>query len=75
MSNGSSSPDQDTLWNIHYSDRGNQPCITGTPIRCGDLIRLEHSKTGKNLHSGHAFKAPLSDLQEVSGFGVDGDGD
>ena len=75
MSNGSSSPDSNTLWLIHDSDREGQPCETGKPIKCGDLIRLEHSKTGKNLHSGHAFKAPLSDFQEVSGFGVDGEGD
>ena len=27
---------------------------TGEPVKCNDIIRLEHSGTGKNLHS-HAY--------------------
>lgn len=49
-------------------------CDVGTPVKCGDVVRLEHLDTGKNLHS-HLFRAPLSGFQEVSGFGENGYGD
>jgi dolichyl-phosphate-mannose--protein O-mannosyl transferase len=49
-------------------------CEVGTPIKCGDHIRLEHVETKKNIHS-HLFRAPLSGNQEVSGFGDGGNGD
>jgi hypothetical protein len=51
-----------------------EPAELGTPVKCGDHIRLEHGETGKNLHS-HLFKAPLSGNQEVSAFGEHGVGD
>ena len=44
------------------------------PIACGQKIRLEHLATKKNLHS-HLFSSPLSDQQEISAFGVEGEGD
>lgn len=44
------------------------------PIACGTTIRLEHLATGKNLHSHH-FPSPLSNNQEVSAFGENGEGD
>lgn len=53
---------------------GLNPFYFRDPIQCGDLIRLEHLLTKKNLHS-HLFSAPLSHGQEVSAFGKDGDGD
>jgi len=43
-------------------------------MKCGDLIRLEHIQTGKNLHS-HDVRSPLSHMNEVSGFGTNGEGD
>jgi dolichyl-phosphate-mannose--protein O-mannosyl transferase len=43
-------------------------------VKCGDIVRLEHVETGKNLHS-HLFRAPLSGNQEVSGYGEKGVGD
>ncbi len=49
-------------------------CEIGRPLKCGDIVRLEHADTGKNLHS-HLFRAPLSGNQEVSGFGERGGGD
>ena len=36
----------------------------GTPVECGDIIRLSHSPTKMFLHS-HLHKAPLSGNQEV----------
>ena len=46
-------------------------CTSGEPIRCGDMVRLTHVKTKKNLHS-HGIAAPLTRYNfEVSGFGGD----
>ncbi|XP_064081701.1 stromal cell-derived factor 2-like [Macrobrachium nipponense] len=49
-------------------------CKRGEPIACGQTIRMEHLPTKKNLHSHH-FSSPLSDLQEISAFGEEGEGD
>lgn len=63
-----------SLWLVKEAARSD-PCEIGTPVKCGDSIRLEHVDTRKNLHS-HLFKAPLSGNQEVSGFGDEhGNGD
>ena len=50
------------------------PKINGDPVLCGDVIRLEHIGTGKNLHS-HAFKSFITNSQEACAFGEDGNGD
>jgi dolichyl-phosphate-mannose--protein O-mannosyl transferase len=48
---------------------------TAERITCGSIIRLTHLNTMKNLHS-HNVKSPLSQQQEVSGYGKgDGFGD
>lgn len=44
------------------------------PIKCGDVIRLQHMETKRNLHS-HLFSSPLSNQQEVSCYGEEGAGD
>uniref|UniRef100_A0A1B0D2S3 MIR domain-containing protein n=1 Tax=Phlebotomus papatasi TaxID=29031 RepID=A0A1B0D2S3_PHLPP len=50
-------------------------CERGEPVSCGDIIRLQHVTTKKNLHSHH-FQSPLSGNQEVSAYGDDqGEGD
>lgn len=50
-------------------------CVRGEPIKCGDIIRLEHIATKRNLHS-HRVSSPLSGRQEVSAYGDrKGDGD
>jgi dolichyl-phosphate-mannose--protein O-mannosyl transferase len=48
--------------------------VNGDPVLCGDIIRLEHVSTGKNLHS-HDFKSFVTNSQEACGFGDNGDGD
>jgi len=48
--------------------------ISGEPVLCGDVIRLEHVATGKNLHS-HEFKSFVTNSQEACAFGDDGNGD
>jgi len=50
-------------------------CVRGEPVKCGNIIRLQHLATSKNLHSHH-FASPLSGNQEVSAYGDDqGEGD
>lgn len=51
-----------------------EPKATGTPVMCDDIIRLEHSTTGKNLHS-HDHRSWISEGQEACGYGEDGEGD
>lgn len=53
---------------------GKEPIETGTPVKCNDVVRLEHINTAKNLHS-HSFPSFITDSQEVCGFGGDGEGD
>uniref|UniRef100_A0A914UMY4 MIR domain-containing protein n=1 Tax=Plectus sambesii TaxID=2011161 RepID=A0A914UMY4_9BILA len=68
-------PDSDDVnshWDIRPSLKGN--CRRGTPIECGQVIRLKHQTTGCLLHSHH-FSSPLSSNQEISCFGKDGEGD
>ncbi|CAN9501130.1 unnamed protein product [Ophioblennius macclurei] len=62
--------------NSYWSVRGTRetPCHRGTPVKCGQTIRLTHVNTGRNLHS-HYFASPLSSNQEVSAFGEEGEGD
>ena len=38
--------------------------VNGEPVLCGDVIRLEHVATGKNLHS-HDFKSFVTNSQEA----------
>ncbi|XP_011297052.1 stromal cell-derived factor 2 [Fopius arisanus] len=63
--------------NSHWMVKGvtGKYCTRGEPIACGDVIRLEHVPTKKNLHSHHV-SSPLSGKQEVSAYGDQkGEGD
>ncbi|XP_010079205.1 PREDICTED: stromal cell-derived factor 2-like protein 1 [Pterocles gutturalis] len=66
------SDDANSYWRIRGKSDGS--CQRGTPVKCGQAIRLTHVNTGKNLHTHH-FPSPLSNNQEVSAFGDDGEGD
>ena len=50
-------------------------CNQDHEVRCGDTIRLEHALTKKNLHSEEIYQSLITNGQEVSAFGVGGDGD
>ncbi|XP_008995428.1 stromal cell-derived factor 2 isoform X1 [Callithrix jacchus] len=54
--------DSNSYWRI----RGKTAtvCERGTPIKCGQPIRLTHVNTGRNLHSHH-FTSPLSGNQGI----------
>jgi dolichyl-phosphate-mannose--protein O-mannosyl transferase len=45
------------------------------PLRNGDLLRLTHVATGRNLHSHSGIRSPVSGQQEVTAFGERGAGD
>jgi dolichyl-phosphate-mannose--protein O-mannosyl transferase len=62
------------LWWLRMSHHSPEECDPGTPIQCGDKIRLTHVATKRNLHT-HGVPSPLSKQQEVSGFGDNGVGD
>ncbi|XP_026273162.1 stromal cell-derived factor 2 [Frankliniella occidentalis] len=64
--------DSNSHW-VVKAENGKQ-CIRGEPISCGSIIRLEHLTTNKNLHS-HLFPSPISNKQEISAYGSNGDGD
>merc|ERR1719285_797489 len=67
------SGDTNSLWQI-TNCMGCKEKPTGTPVKCGNKIRLTHTRTSKNLHS-HKHQAPISGRLEVSAFGTDGKGD
>jgi len=62
-----------SLWLIKEGT-GQNPCTTGFKIAYGNRFRLTHVETGSNLHS-HLVRSPLSQQQEVTGFGNGGEGD
>jgi len=65
--------DGNSYWQVRSPT--DETLVRGTPIKCGQNVRLTHLTTSKNLHSHH-FRAPLSSYaSEVSCFGNDGDGD
>ncbi|NWY50323.1 SDF2 factor, partial [Chionis minor] len=68
----SAADDGNSYWRVR--GRTAAVCERGTPVRCGQAIRLTHLGTGRNLHSHH-FASPLSGNQEVSAFGEAGEGD
>ena len=47
----------------------------GQAIRHGDIVRLEHRLTGRNLHSHGGHPSPVTRQQEVTAFGAYGNGD
>ena len=68
-----SDKDTNSLFTIKEGENYPQK-LNGESVLCGDIIRLEHITTGKNLHS-HAFKSFVTDSQEACAFGEDGQGD
>lgn len=47
----------------------------GDVVSNGDIIRLEHVNTKRNLHSHAGIPSPVTRQQEVSCFGENGEGD
>eukprot|EP01116_Phalansterium_solitarium_P013748 TRINITY_DN31152_c0_g1_i1.p1 TRINITY_DN31152_c0_g1~~TRINITY_DN31152_c0_g1_i1.p1 ORF type:complete len:218 (+),score=39.74 TRINITY_DN31152_c0_g1_i1:62-715(+) len=57
--------DTNSLWQVRGA--GDKRCLTGTPLKNGDIVRILHLNTRKNLHS-HLHQSPLTQQQEVSAF-------
>jgi len=64
--------DPNSLWKVTGANGAH--CPQGTPVKIGQVIRLTHVQTKRNLHS-HQYQSPLSKRQEVSCFGEGGKGD
>ena len=60
--------DAGSFWRV--TGAAGEPCDQGTPVSSGKRVRLQHSTTGRWLHS-HLIAAPLSGRfhQEVSAYG------
>ena len=54
------SDDANSYWRIRGGTEGE--CPRGSPVRCGQAVRLTHVLTGKNLHTHH-FPSPLTNNQ------------
>ena len=66
--------DDDNDWWVIKAAHGAAEPAAGTRVTDGDVIRLQHSQTGRNLHS-HGITSPVTKQQEVSAFGTGGHGD
>ncbi|XP_019407612.1 PREDICTED: protein O-mannosyl-transferase 2 [Crocodylus porosus] len=70
--------DLNNLWIIKKYDSNTDhldPSCTVEFVRHGDIIRLEHKETSRNLHS-HQHEAPLTRKHfQVTGYGINGTGD
>lgn len=65
--------DHNSYWQV-LPAKNNKGVNRGDNVRCGSTVRLLHLATRRNLHS-HLFVSPLSNNQEVSAFGENGEGD
>ncbi|XP_069592024.1 protein O-mannosyl-transferase 2 isoform X8 [Ranitomeya imitator] len=69
--------DPNNLWMVkkHNAEYGNDSDSALEFVHHGDLIRLEHKATGRNLHS-HQREAPLTKKHlQVTAYGTNGSGD
>ncbi|XP_021101475.1 protein O-mannosyl-transferase 2 isoform X1 [Heterocephalus glaber] len=70
--------DYNNLWIIKKHNTNSDPLDPSFPVefvRHGDIIRLEHKETSRNLHS-HYHEAPLTRKHyQVTGYGTNGTGD
>ncbi|XP_034833789.1 protein O-mannosyl-transferase 2 [Maniola hyperantus] len=65
--------DENNRWIVKPYDREEVDGVV--LVRSGDLVRLTHAVTGRNLHS-HRERAPMtSKFMQVTGYGEDGVGD
>ncbi|CAB3246356.1 unnamed protein product [Arctia plantaginis] len=65
--------DENNRWQIKPYDKEQVEGVVF--VRSGDLVRLTHAQTGRNLHS-HRERAPITTKHmQVTGYGEDGVGD
>lgn len=67
--------DYNNLWLVKRPDNSDDLTGSSELVRNGDIIRLEHKETTRNLHS-HFHEAPLTKKHlQVTGYGINGSGD
>ncbi|XP_062433985.1 protein O-mannosyl-transferase 2-like isoform X1 [Rhea pennata] len=71
--------DLNNMWIIKKHDSNTADVLDPSSpvefVRHGDIIRLEHKETSRNLHS-HQHEAPLTRKHfQVTGYGINGTGD
>ncbi|WP_198351761.1 C1 family peptidase [Streptomyces typhae] len=67
--------DDNDLWIVRGPDGTPSDHRVGQQVSHGDLIRLEHMATRRNLHSHGGVPSPVTGQQEVTCFGEGGQGD
>ncbi|QIZ08330.1 hypothetical protein HFZ78_17705 [Priestia megaterium] len=67
--------DDNDLWRIKGPNGTQANHRNGEVVRHGDVIRLEHVLTQRNLHSHYGHPSPVTGQQEVTCFGSGGQGD
>jgi C1A family cysteine protease len=67
--------DDNDLWRIKGPDGQPEDFRSGQPVQHGDVVRLEHVATRRNLHSHTGHPSPVTGQQEVTCFGESGVGD
>ena len=67
--------DDNDLWRIKGPDGQPEDFRSGQPVQHGDVVRLEHVPTRRNLHSHTGHPSPVTGQQEVTCFGESGVGD
>jgi dolichyl-phosphate-mannose--protein O-mannosyl transferase len=67
--------DDNDWWRVKGPDGQSEDFQQGQPIANGDVVRLQHAATARNLHSHAGFPSPVTGQQEVTCFGENGIGD
>jgi hypothetical protein len=67
--------DDNDLWMIKAAHGTPRDYKYGQPVQHGDIIRLEHVLTRRNLHSHGGIASPITRQQEVTCYGDNGEGD
>uniref|UniRef100_A0ACB8G6L5 Uncharacterized protein n=1 Tax=Sphaerodactylus townsendi TaxID=933632 RepID=A0ACB8G6L5_9SAUR len=63
------------LHNVSVPEYHSDPSFPVEFVKHGDIVRLEHKETSRNLHS-HQHEAPLTRKHlQVTGYGINGTGD
>ncbi|QSQ20792.1 endonuclease/exonuclease/phosphatase family protein [Pyxidicoccus parkwayensis] len=67
--------DENDWWRIRGPHGTDNSYRRGTPVYHGDIVRLVHRDTRRNLHSHSGHPSPVSNQQEVTCFGAETVGD
>jgi MIR domain len=62
-------------WRLRVAHRANEHTAWDQPVGNGDIVRLEHIATNRNLHSHPHHPSPVTHQQEVTCYGTHGFGD